>query len=210
MKQVYLILLAISIVIVVVAGIFIYSKEKFDASTGAIPSGSLDMNCLVADSSGNLSLTSAVPVGGIIMWSGTLANLANLQGWALCDGTNGTPDLRSKFVVGVGSSNSTAAALDSSLTAHNIGDTGGEETHVLQGGEMPSHTHASVQGILGGNYLTNKDGRFSGSGEAVFGFGKGDNTDGLGYPYQTGSNGGNAPHNNMPPYYALAFLMKLF
>ncbi len=204
MKQVYLILLAISIVIVVVAGIFIYSKEKFDPSTGAIPSGSLDMNCLVADSSGNLSLTSAVPVGGIIMWSGTLANLANLQGWALCDGTNGTPDLRSKFVVGVGSSNSAAAALGSGLTAHNIGDTGGEETHVLTVGEMPTHTHDSVQGIENQYTLTNGGGQFSGAGSAaIFGFGAGN-------PYQTGSNGGNAAHNNMPPYYALAFLMKLF
>jgi hypothetical protein len=43
-----------------------------------------------------------VPPGGIIMWSGTLATVPT--GWALCDGTNGTPDLRDKFVWGVSSS----------------------------------------------------------------------------------------------------------
>jgi microcystin-dependent protein len=216
MKQVYLILLAISIVIVAVAGIFLYNrKEKYDPSTGAIPAGTLDKNCLVADSSGNLSLTSAVPVGGIIMWSGQLADLAKLEGWALCDGTNGTPDLRSKFVVGVGSSNPNATALGSGLTAHKIGDTGGEETHMLQGGEMPSHTHASMQGLgPSGGYLTQaSQAGFSWLAEdslRILGIGKGDNSDNLGTPYQTGPNGGGVPHNNMPPYYALAFLMKRF
>ena len=38
------------------------------------------------------------PNGGIIMWSGTLASIPT--GWVLCDGTNGTPDLRSRFVYG--------------------------------------------------------------------------------------------------------------
>jgi hypothetical protein len=40
-----------------------------------------------------------VPQGAIIMWSGTLASIPS--GWALCDGTNGTPDLRNRFIYGV-------------------------------------------------------------------------------------------------------------
>ena len=54
------------------------------------------------------------PSGAILLWAGTLANIPN--GWALCDGTNGTPDLRDKFVKG-------AAA------AANPGTTGGATTH---------------------------------------------------------------------------------
>ena len=41
-----------------------------------------------------------IPVGGVIMWSGSVANIPT--GWALCDGTNGTPDLRNNFVIGAG------------------------------------------------------------------------------------------------------------
>ncbi len=45
--------------------------------------------------------SSAMPVGGIIMWSGTNASIP--PGWALCDGGNGTPDLTDKFILSVSS-----------------------------------------------------------------------------------------------------------
>lgn len=48
---------------------------------------------------------SNVPVGGIIMFSGTTIP----EGWLLCDGANGTPDLRDKFVVGSGNTYTTGA-----------------------------------------------------------------------------------------------------
>lgn len=43
---------------------------------------------------------SIVPIGGIIFWSGNIAALSSYPSWAFCDGTNGTPDLRDKFIVG--------------------------------------------------------------------------------------------------------------
>ena len=49
-------------------------------------------------------------------------------GWHICDGTNGTPDLRGRFILG---------ASD----GHAVGSTGGEENHTLNVNEMPSHTH---------------------------------------------------------------------
>lgn len=43
-------------------------------------------------------LNSAMPSGGIIMWSGSSASIPS--GWYLCDGNNGTPNLVNRFVVG--------------------------------------------------------------------------------------------------------------
>ena len=62
-----------------------------------------------------------VPVGGIIMWSGAATNVPT--GWALCDGQNGTPDLRGRFVLGAGQG--------AGLTPRTAGEAGGEETHKL-------------------------------------------------------------------------------
>jgi hypothetical protein len=65
-------------------------------------------------------LRNYLPAGAIVMWSGTVATIP--QGWALCDGTQGTPNLRDRFVVGAG-------------TTYLPGDTGGSATANL------AHTH---------------------------------------------------------------------
>jgi len=67
--------------------------------------------------------TNSMPAGGIIMWSGATADVP--AGWNLCDGTNGTPDLRNKFLVGAGST-------------YSVGDTGGSANATLV-----SHTHTA-------------------------------------------------------------------
>lgn len=61
------------------------------------------------------------------MWSG--ASTAIPTGWLLCNGSNNTPDLRDRFIVGAGSS-------------YSVGNTGGEATHTLTIAEMPRHKHA--------------------------------------------------------------------
>ena len=87
--------------------------------------------------SGNLTsnlVNSFVPVGGIIMWSGSIADAEALTNWAICDGQNGTPDLRDKFVLGVGSSGTPSTAnLNDGATSSN--------TMTLSEGQMPSHNH---------------------------------------------------------------------
>ena len=47
-----------------------------------------------------------IPTGVIVMWSGSIASIPT--GWLICDGTNGTPDLRNRFIVGAGSTYSVA------------------------------------------------------------------------------------------------------
>jgi len=119
-----------------------------------------------------------VPQGAIVMWSGAIANIPD--GWALCDGTNGTPDLRDRFVVGAG-------------TTYDPDDTGGEATHTLTIAEIPSHTHT-----------TNNANSDAGAGRPASGS---DAPEGSGY-HTSNSTGGGQPHENRPPYYALAYIMK--
>ena len=85
-----------------------------------------------AQLSSNL-VNSFVPIGGIIMWSGTIAEAEALTNWKICDGQNGTPDLRDKFVLGVGSSAAASTA--------NKGDTNNSNTITLSEGQMPAHNH---------------------------------------------------------------------
>ena len=130
----------------------------------------------------NYDFEGEIPPGVIVMWSGAVSEIPN--GWVLCDGDNGTPCLLDRFVVGAGS-------------IYNVGDTGGEATHKLTVLELPRHVHslnmidkedtlAPVKNILG------TKGNSYGSNNAM-----------------TVVQGDNNPHNNMHPYYALCYIMKI-
>jgi microcystin-dependent protein len=70
---------------------------------------------------------SIIPAGVILMWSGSIVSIPT--GWLLCDGTNGTPNLRDRFIVGAGSTYAVAA-------------TGGATSVTLGTTNLPSHTHS--------------------------------------------------------------------
>jgi len=139
----------------------------------------------------NLSGVSGIPAGGIIMWYG--ATSAIPSGWALCDGSvvNGlqTPDLRDKFVVGA--SNSTG---DTSYPGLSPNATGGQADAIV-----PDHIHPTT--------FDNKK-YFPGGGSTSIGYGGAG-----GYPADVFSmsdptNGESVSNKNLPPYYALAYIMK--
>src|SRR5690606_1257854 len=102
----------------------------------------------------------------------------------LCDGTNGTPDLRGRFIYGYGSGLGTT-----------IGSKGGSETHTLTINEMPTHDHGMT---TKGFYLS-----FSNGNGAI------QTTSGNQMNMYSPSQGGGKPHNNMPPYCVFAYIMKL-
>ena len=79
--------------------------------------------------SGAQWISFGIPKGGIIMWSGSKANIP--AGWALCDGTNGTPNLLGSFILGV---------PVSAYTAGQINTTGGSNTITLSVAQLPAHT----------------------------------------------------------------------
>ena len=106
----------------------------------------------------------------IILWSGSIASIP--KGWTLCNGSNDTPDLRNRFVVGAGSS-------------YSVDDVGGLISHDHSTGS-PDHEHA----IQSGSDI-----------EAGTGFK--DQTSWLDEEENTGFS------SNLPPYFALAYIMKL-
>jgi microcystin-dependent protein len=136
-----------------------------------------------------ISVPTPVPVGGIIMWSGAIAAIPS--GWALCNGqTVGsvvTPDLRDRFIVGAGSN-------------YSVGATGGANSVTLTTDQIPSHTHT----ISPANVLSQINGgptRLASSPSGTP----------LSYEVATqlSSTGGGQAHENRPPYYALAYIMRI-
>jgi hypothetical protein len=138
-----------------------------------------------------------VPSGGIIMWSGPVNAIP--QGYVLCDGSNGTPDLRGRFIVGY-------HAGDSDYNA--IGKTGGLKTVTLTIAQMPSHNHGGNTGST--NRRTNhwrttvsRD-VIGANSQDVLGWNSSDE----GHNHSISSQGGGEAHENRPPYFVLAFIMK--
>jgi hypothetical protein len=152
-------------------------------------------------------LTSSIPSGVIVMWFGSTVP----AGWKLCNGTNGTPDLRDRFIVGAGASYGTGSIggfTDTVLPSH---------THSLTGtatGPAGEHQHDSGWGEYWGGPFGNTS-RYPSTGSG--------RTDGDNVGWLTSSAGGHS-HNingtigyagvssagrNLPPYYALAYIMKI-
>ena len=139
--------------------------------------------------------------GMIVMWSGHSNQIP--PGWALCNGSNGTPDLRGRFIVGKGSGTySSSPSGDSYSYSH--GATGGQQRVKLTTSELPSHNHANGEYDRLVRFNTGSDGE-----EAFDGNGS-DNTNrfNLRWHHNIRSVGGNRSHENRPPYFALCYIMK--
>jgi hypothetical protein len=141
------------------------------------------------------------PAGIIAMWSGLIVNIPT--GWYLCNGSNGTPDLRNRFVIGATLDDTTAKT---SVTGSNT-QTGGSKDAVVvshsHGVNDPTHTHGIPEGYRfgGGTGLNSGDdetstvNNYSTSQAASTGI-------------SIASEGVSGTNQNLPPYYALAFIMK--
>ncbi len=107
-----------------------------------------------------LSVTDLLPSGLICMWSGAVVDIP--EGWSLCDGTGGTPDLRSKFIAGAGGAldPGDTGGADTVDIGHTHGDgslstsSAGSHDHTAHTGYESSHTHGdgSLGADLGGTH----------------------------------------------------------
>ena len=112
----------------------------------------------------------------IIIWNSATAP----AGWSLCDGTNGSPDLRGRFIVGT-----------SGIAPFTFGNTGGASTVTLIEANLPPHTHTVDTHILLG--------AAAGSGSAGS----------LAGTQTSSSTGSGASFSILPPFYTLTYIMKL-
>lgn len=135
------------------------------------------------------AVAASFPSGGIIIWSGSVASVPS--GWYLCNGSNGTPDLRDRFVVGAGSTYSVAA-------------TGGSANAVVV-----SHTHSITDPGHAHTYdkATNTAPQ-SGSATQCFTSNASATTGSQTTGISIASSGVSGTNANLPPYYALAYIMK--
>jgi microcystin-dependent protein len=145
-----------------------------------------------------------VPLGAILMWSGPIATIPN--GWLLCDGTNGTPDLRDRFIIGARQDD--AGAAKTNITG-SLTQTGGSKdaiavshTHTASTNSTGAHTHSTptAQGLYGAGAAattgaTNTTGVTGSAGAHE-------------HTVTVASAGSSGTNANLPPYYALAFIMK--
>lgn len=136
----------------------------------------------------------SVPSGTIVMWSGPIANIP--IGWALCDGLDGRPDLRDKFVIGAGNAyqpNTTGGSADAIVVAHmhttTVVDPGHHHTIEAQPGLGQS-------GAFGGGVSSARTTITS-------------TTNPTGISVNVNSTGTSGTNANLPPYLALAFIIKL-
>lgn len=182
------------------------SGDPFTVAGTLVSSGTLDITggvkldgtagatgqILLSAGSGNTPTWGNAFVAGMIMiWSGSSASIPT--GWLLCDGTNSTPDLRNRFVVGATSTyavGATGGSADAIVVSH---------THTATVTD-PGHTHGGVQVSGSGTNVNANPGYQLSTGStssATTGITVSNST--------TGSSGTNA---NLPPYYALCYIMK--
>ena len=153
-----------------------------------IPSGDILLATIYVDAAITTIANSDIMDGRVSIKSSIPSGLISMWhglltaipfGWVLCDGANNTPDLRGRFVRG-------AAA------GANPGTTGGADTHTLTIAEMPAHDHDLCINATGiGFAVASSDGA------------------NVSATYPTESVGGGTGHNNMPAYYAIAYIMKV-
>lgn len=185
------------------------------------------------DSSQKIATTafvrSIIPAGLIMLWSGSAGAIPS--GWLLCNGTSGTPDLRDRFIVGAGSTYSVGATGGSATTTlstanlpshtHNYsGSTGGMNANNphSHGVYDPGHNHGGLNAAAypdtfnSSPYFPNNAGVGTGyNWSAATGIGIYNSDINHGHAFSGTTDGGpgsSSSFTNLPPYYALCYIMK--
>ena len=154
---------------------------------------------------------SVFPSGGIVMWSGTIATIPS--GWYLCNGSNGTPDLRNKFVIGAFSDDSGTAKTTVTGTSTQTGGTKDaivvSHTHTATVTD-PGHLHASIKTLDGFSLQTTSQGYdvIAQSGTTTTSPTVTTASAVTNITVANSTTGSSGTDQNLPPYYALAFIMK--
>jgi hypothetical protein len=181
-------------------------------------------------------VNTSIPIGGIIMWSGTIATIPS--NWKLCNGTNGTPNLTNRFIIGasVDATTTGTGGSDGVTKAHTAIEstnyvTGGTKDAVVVSHDHGGNTNSGTNDGAHEHAVTAQDGnRFSliPSGQnavsetgAAYATGGKDlwsggtiqsikaSTTNSAHKHAIASAGESGTNKNLPPYYALAFIMRV-
>lgn len=136
----------------------------------------------------------AVPAGVILLWSGSTGSVP--AGWLLCDGTNGTPDLRDRFIIGAGNTyavNATGGTADAVVVSHTHSATSVDAGHTHNYAARPED--GGIGPIGGGSNVSKNETGTTASGTANI-------------TTTINSAGVSGTGANIPPYYALAYIQK--
>jgi hypothetical protein len=170
-----------------------YSYKFIIQTSAAVTLQTLDNLYPILQSAPAVSAT--FTAGMILIWSGSIGSIP--VGWVLCDGTNSTPDLRDRFVVAAGNTyavGATGGSADAIVVTHNH-----TATSVVTD---PGHTHSLLLPGGGGtgvwSPVTN-----TGSTQNIS-----TSTTGVTVATTNTSAGTSGTNANLPPYYALAYIMK--
>lgn len=168
----------------------------------------------------------AVPAGTIVMWSGSVTALP--KGWALCDGTNGTPNLKGRFVVGYDPTDTDYNTVQKTGPSFTDADGTSDGTNTQDAKQvrllitqMPSHNHTGLTDTSGSHQHTYLDNYAPESGEQTrtgsqrpinWNSDQTRTTNVSGnhrHTFTTNNTGGVQDIENRPPYYVLAYIIKL-
>jgi len=145
--------------------------------------------------------STSVPSGLIAIWSGAVGAIPS--GWYLCNGQNGTPDLRDSFILGAGNSyavGATGGSKDAIVVSH---------THTATSTVTdPGHLHNSGTTFVNGSGTGSLAGYLPGAGSAVYQTAIATASTGITVATTNATAGVSGTNANLPPYYALAFIQK--
>ncbi|MDR3326896.1 MAG: hypothetical protein LBT04_01990 [Prevotellaceae bacterium] len=166
-------------------------NEQFNFTEFKIIKTNVQLESSLAALQAQVNLIQPAPKGCIVMWSGSIATIPT--GWSLCNGNNGVaingvqiPDLRGKFIAGYNSDDS---------DYNTVGKTGGVKQVALTLGQIPFHSHS----------FTLAPANSAGSNFTYAAAEKSNSTAGS---QNTDSTGAGQAHENRPPYYTLAYIIK--
>lgn len=147
-------------------------------------------NFLVADATGNIT-TFSIPIGTIVMYNGTTAPV----GWAICDGTNNTPDLRGRFAIGYNPANTGNSNLQTNI----FNTIGNKDMCTLTIKNLPAHSHMfdAYNKYLGDRRVDNGDYTAVGPNADSF------------QSKATNNTGENVPFDIRPAYYVVNYIIKI-
>ena len=202
--------------------------QNSQPANGDVCDGDIWYDTSASGGGGTGNIGGNTPIGGIIMYHGTQSQLNGITNWKICDGSNGTPNLTDKFIIAghvwngtkwltsvTGSNTESGGNKNSVVVAHDHGN--GSLSATSNG----AHTHSYTDPTIGDYPALKHDNHGTAVEYPTANGGTTTSNGGHSHPVQgsTGTRGINTSGNNnnnqtgldknLPPYFSLAYIMRV-